>query len=39
MEHVRELWSSYLRWVAEHPQLATDVETTIKWVSYLATGI
>lgn len=38
MDHVRNLWSSYLQWVAEHPQLATDIETSIKWISYIATG-
>ena len=39
MDHVKNLWSSYLQWVAEHPQLATDIETSIKWISYLATGM
>lgn len=38
MDHVKNLWSSYLQWVAEHPQLATDIETSIKWISYFATG-
>ena len=38
MDHVKDLWSSYLQWVAEHPQLATDIETSIKWISYIATG-
>ena len=39
MDHVKNLWSSYLQWVAEHPQLATDIETSIKWISYIATGM
>ena len=38
MDHVKNLWSSYLQWVSEHPQLATDIETSIKWISYIATG-
>ena len=27
MEHVKNLWSRYLQWVAENPTLATDMET------------
>ena len=38
MEHVKNLWSRYLQWVAENPTLATDMETSIKWISLIATG-
>ena len=38
MDQVRNLWTSYLNWVSEHPHLATDIETSIKWISYIATG-
>ena len=39
MDQVKNVWSSYLHWVSEHPQLATDIETSIKWISYIATGM
>lgn len=38
LQHISALWSKYLAWVADHPVLATDVETILKWISYLATG-
>ena len=38
MEQAKELWTQYLNWITTHPQLATDVETSIKWITYIATG-
>jgi hypothetical protein len=38
VDHIKNVWSSYLQWVSDHPQLATDVETSVKWISYIATG-
>ena len=38
MEQVKNLWTSYLNWITEHPHLATDIETSLKWISYIATG-
>ena len=38
MEHIQNLWSNYLDWVGKNPELATDIETSIKWISYIATG-
>lgn len=34
-----ELYISYKKWVSSHPQLASDFETTTKWVSYFIAGI
>ena len=38
MDHVKNLWSRYLQWVSENPTLATEMETSIKWISLIATG-
>ena len=38
MDNVKNLWSRYLQWVSENPTLATDMETSIKWISLIATG-
>lgn len=38
MEHVKKLWAGYLQWVSENPNLATDIETCVKWISIIATG-
>jgi len=38
MENAKLVWSKYLRWVSQNPKLATDAETCLKWVSYIATG-
>ena len=38
MEQAKDLWTQYLDWITTHPQLATDVETSIKWITYIATG-
>ena len=32
------LWKSYLEWVSLHPDIAMEMETCFKWISYLVTG-
>ncbi|XP_067000781.2 peroxisomal membrane protein PEX16 [Anabrus simplex] len=33
-----ELYSSYRNWVSKNPQLAGDLESTAKWISYFIAG-
>ena len=35
---VKSALTGYLKWVEQHPELATDLENGVKWVSYIATG-
>lgn len=35
---IKHLFESYKVWVAQNPQVITDVETTAKWVSYFIAG-
>ena len=37
-QYASSLWQKYLEWVSLHPTVAMEIETTFKWVSYLATG-
>ena len=32
------LWKNYLEWVSLHPNVALEMETAFKWISYLVTG-
>ena len=39
-EHDRtNLWQQYLEWVSLHPNVALEMETAFKWISYLVTGM
>lgn len=33
-----ELYASYKNWLSQNPQIASDYETTAKWVSYFIAG-
>ena len=32
------IWKQYLEWVSMHPNVALEMETAFKWISYLVTG-
>ena len=32
------IWQQYLEWVSMHPNVALEMETAFKWISYLVTG-
>lgn len=32
------VWQKYLEWVSLHPNVALEMETAFKWISYLVTG-
>lgn len=38
IKNVQELYNLYKRWISENPQVVGDVETMVKWMSYLVAG-
>jgi peroxin-16 len=38
MDSLAEVFAAYKAWVARNPQLTSDLETTVKWVSYFLAG-
>lgn len=36
---LRELYKHYVKWVSTHPERTTDLEASIKWISYFLAGI
>lgn len=32
------LYDSYIKWVSQNPETASDFETTTKWISYFIAG-
>ena len=37
-KHWLNMWQKYLEWVSLHPNVALEIETALKWTSYLVTG-
>ncbi|CAB3388118.1 Hypothetical predicted protein [Cloeon dipterum] len=35
---IAELFAAYKTWISSNPQLTSDLETTVKWVSYFLAG-
>ncbi|XP_025425070.1 peroxisomal membrane protein PEX16 [Sipha flava] len=35
---LRELYKHYVKWVSTHPERTTDLEASIKWISYFLAG-
>lgn len=36
---LRILYKHYVNWVSTHPERTTDLEASIKWISYFLAGI
>lgn len=36
---LRALYKNYVNWVSTHPERTTDLEASIKWMSYFLAGI
>lgn len=36
---LRVLYKHYVNWVSTHPERTTDLEASIKWMSYFLAGI
>jgi len=36
---LRVLYKHYVNWVSAHPERTTDLEASIKWISYFLAGI
>lgn len=36
---LRVLYKHYVNWVSSHPERTTDLEASIKWISYFLAGI
>jgi len=36
---LRVLYKHYVNWVSTHPERTTDLEASIKWISYFLAGI
>lgn len=36
---LRILYKHYVNWVSNHPERTTDLEASIKWISYFLAGI
>lgn len=34
----KELYKHYVKWVSTHPERTTDLEASIKWISYFLAG-
>lgn len=35
---LKEIWMRYVEWVSRNPQTTSEIESSVKWISYFLAG-
>lgn len=35
---LKEIWVRYVEWVSRNPQTTSEIESSVKWISYFLAG-
>lgn len=35
---LKEIWIRYVEWVSRNPQTTSEIESSVKWISYFLAG-